>query len=153
MGRLFVEPNLASESNFDLVRGWLKECVNDHPACQYSAAKSLPSRLIDVGPPVLSKIPSVHLTESHTIHHASYLALSHCWGGKVALILTLSNYNHLKAEIPWYELPANFQDAITITQQLGIRYLWIDSLCIIQDSHEDWRQNQRRWAEFIKVRS
>ncbi|RSM05408.1 hypothetical protein CDV31_009560 [Fusarium ambrosium] len=36
-------------------------------------------------------------------------------------------------------LPRTFRDALNITRPLGIRYLWIDSLCIIQDDPEDWQ--------------
>ena len=45
--------------------------------------------------------------------------------------------------IPLRHLPANFRDAISITQQLGIQYLWIDSLCIIQDSKDDWEAESK----------
>ncbi|KAM5349700.1 hypothetical protein ACJ41O_006205 [Fusarium nematophilum] len=40
--------------------------------------------------------------------------------------------------IPFRALSKNFQDAVVATRALGFRYLWIDSLCIIQDSKEDW---------------
>jgi hypothetical protein len=43
-------------------------------------------------------------------------------------------------------LSANFRDAITITRALGIKYLWIDSLCILQDSKEDWEKESRKMA-------
>jgi hypothetical protein len=45
-----------------------------------------------------------------------------------------------KLSIPWHELSSTFQDAIQITKHFGLRYLWIDSLCIIQDSITDWEQ-------------
>ncbi|PMD19341.1 heterokaryon incompatibility, partial [Hyaloscypha hepaticicola] len=44
-------------------------------------------------------------------------------------------------------LPKTFQDAVLITRDLGVRYLWIDSLCIIQDSDEDWEQEAARMSE------
>ena len=45
----------------------------------------------------------------------------------------------MKRNIPWNQLSKTFQDAITITRKLGIQYIWIDSLCIVQDDKEDWR--------------
>ena len=150
IGRFTVEQNLASESNFELARAWLKECINDHLCRQSSAPKTVPTRLIDVGPPDLSKIPSIRLTQNKVVNSEPYLALSHCWGGKVALTLTRANHESLKSGISWHDLPANFQDAITITQQLSIRYLWIDSLCIIQDSLEDWEEESRKMSEVYR---
>jgi hypothetical protein len=43
-------------------------------------------------------------------------------------------------DIPFESLQKTFKDAVTVTHQLGFRYLWIDSLCIIQDSVADWEQ-------------
>jgi hypothetical protein len=53
---------------------------------------------------------------------------------------TTSNLQKHLTDIPWDELPPNFQDAVTFSYQLGLKYLWIDSLCIIQDSIDDWQQ-------------
>ncbi|KAK1749635.1 heterokaryon incompatibility protein-domain-containing protein [Echria macrotheca] len=69
---------------------------------------------------------------------APYLALSHCWGTTPFLTNTLSTYAQLKTSIPLRTLPPNFRDAIFTSRRLGFRYIWIDSLCIIQDSPTDW---------------
>ncbi|KAF7532425.1 hypothetical protein G7054_g7944 [Neopestalotiopsis clavispora] len=52
-----------------------------------------------------------------------------------------------KSEIPWNSLPNTFRDAIEVTRQLGVRYLWIDSLCIIQDDENDWKQESSKMVE------
>ncbi|KAK2029232.1 HET-domain-containing protein, partial [Colletotrichum zoysiae] len=67
-----------------------------------------------------------------------YVALSHCWGGPIPSSTVLADLEARKVELPLEPLPRNFQDAIAVTRALGIRYLWIDSLCIIQDSQADW---------------
>jgi hypothetical protein len=70
-----------------------------------------------------------------------YLALSHCWGVSTInerLTTTLATLEIRLKSIPMSLMPANFYDATIITRKLGYRYLWIDSLCIIQDSTEDW---------------
>jgi len=72
------------------------------------------------------------------------MALSHCWGGPIAMTLTSSNLTEFSTAIPHEQLPRNFQDAIDITRRLGIRYLWIDSLCIVQDSGSDWAQESAK---------
>jgi hypothetical protein len=67
-----------------------------------------------------------------------YLTLSHCWGGANIIKLLSANVSSFKDSIPLAVLPKTFKDAIVITRRLGYEYLWIDSLCIIQDSPEDW---------------
>ena len=69
---------------------------------------------------------------------ANYIALSHCWGGKTPIKTTRSTLKNRKNQIQWCRLSKTFQDAVTITRRLGIEYLWIDSLCIIQDDIDDW---------------
>ncbi|KAL9637458.1 MAG: hypothetical protein Q9204_001879 [Flavoplaca sp. TL-2023a] len=67
-----------------------------------------------------------------------YLTLSHKWGGACILKLTKSNFESMLNGIVINDLPLTFQHAITITRNLGYHYLWIDSLCIIQDDPDDW---------------
>ena len=67
-----------------------------------------------------------------------YVALSHCWGETNTAILKEDTLRTMTGGIDWSQLPKTFQDAIYVTRRLGFRYLWIDSLCIIQDSTEDW---------------
>ena len=68
------------------------------------------------------------------------MTLSHRWGTAEFLKLTIENYENLKRGFSISDLPKTFRDTITMTWKFGIRYLWIDSLCIIQDSNQDWRQ-------------
>ncbi|PMD24441.1 heterokaryon incompatibility [Hyaloscypha hepaticicola] len=67
-----------------------------------------------------------------------YITLSYCWGGDVSSKTTKSNLNHRYKSIEWSTLPQTIQDAITITRELGCRYIWIDALCIVQDDSVDW---------------
>jgi hypothetical protein len=69
---------------------------------------------------------------------APYACLSHCWGTTQLLTTTITNLHQRKEGIPWDDLPRTFQDSIVACIKLGIEYLWIDSLCIIQDSKDDW---------------
>jgi hypothetical protein len=71
---------------------------------------------------------------------AHFLTLSYCWGGSQPLTTTKATLNARKKAIAWAELPRTFKDAILITRGLGHRYLWIDSLSIIQDDEADWER-------------
>ncbi|KAE8361379.1 heterokaryon incompatibility protein-domain-containing protein [Aspergillus caelatus] len=75
-----------------------------------------------------------------------YMTLSHCWGQKLDTnaITTRGNLSSRMKGIKLDDLPANFRDAISITRRLGIQYLWIDALCIIQDSQADWAQESMK---------
>ena len=75
-----------------------------------------------------------------------YICLSHCWGAFQPLKTTKETLPKFKDNIPWDELPKTFQDAVNVTRWLGLRYLWIDSLCIIQDDQNDWQEQSAEMA-------
>lgn len=79
-----------------------------------------------------------------------YICLSHCWGRKRHFQLTNETIQQLRAGVRKSILAKNFQDAILITRFLGIRYLWIDALCILQDSVSDWEQESARMGQYYK---
>lgn len=81
---------------------------------------------------------------------AEYLTLSHRWGDKSMLRLLTCNVENYRSEVPFESLPKNFQHAIIVTSDLGYKYLWIDSLCIIQDSHEDWLKEGIQMGQIFK---
>ncbi|OTA99437.1 hypothetical protein M426DRAFT_29012, partial [Hypoxylon sp. CI-4A] len=75
-----------------------------------------------------------------------YTALSHCWGGVVPSVTLEANRATRTDAMSIDDLPQNFKDAIQVTRALGIRYLWIDALCIIQDSKPDWNREAGRMS-------
>lgn len=79
-----------------------------------------------------------------------YAPLSHRWGKDAdVLVLAQSNLDTLRARIPTILLPKTFADATDIARRLGLGYLWIDSLCILQtgdDSKEDWFEHATQTA-------
>jgi hypothetical protein len=116
---------------------WMRDCQDNHPMCKNTSKQWLPSRLVDVrGVPKL--IETRRLFEGDI---APYIALSHRWGTNPTQIFKLKSTNkaHLMRALPLDMLPPVFCDAIEFTQRAGFRYLWIDSVCIIQDSEEDWK--------------
>jgi hypothetical protein len=70
--------------------------------------------------------------------HGKYIALSHCWGKSHHLTTTTRNISAHKNGIPLDVLPATFRHAVQVAQELKIAYIWIDSLCILQDDAADW---------------
>jgi hypothetical protein len=72
-----------------------------------------------------------------------YVALSHRWGSDIPLQTVNGNISSLKHSISFDALPKTFKDAVTITRELQVPYLWIDSLCIIQDNPEDWAREAK----------
>jgi hypothetical protein len=79
-----------------------------------------------------------------------YVALSHCWGGIISPLLTTENIDAFQKSIPFSTLPANFRDAVVITRKLGLRYVWIDSLCIIQNSKLDWEIESKKMGSIYR---
>lgn len=88
----------------------------------------------------------MRLVEGENIK-ASYLCLSHCWGQtQQQLMTTTQNISDHMNGIQWGSIPRTFRDAIEVTRTLGIQYLWIDSLCIIQNDGDDWATQSRVMA-------
>jgi hypothetical protein len=76
---------------------------------------------------------------------APYICLSYCWGKIPNEAKTVqSTLERFQSRIPWTILPRTFQEAVIVTRRLGVRYLWIDSLCIIQGDEDDWRKEASR---------
>jgi hypothetical protein len=77
-----------------------------------------------------------------------YTTLSHRWASPQSQPLTLkeSNLEEYQCGIAFRDLPPIFQEAIRLTRLLGSKHLWIDSLCIIQDSPADWQYEASKMA-------
>ncbi|KAF3799378.1 hypothetical protein GCG54_00001420 [Colletotrichum gloeosporioides] len=76
-----------------------------------------------------------------------YICLSHCWGSKQPLITTQSNLAYHLNHIPWDKIPPLYQDTIRLAWRYGIKYVWIDSLCILQGDERDWAHEAGRMKD------
>jgi hypothetical protein len=94
-----------------------------------------PGRLIDVAPNGDTLASFVRLEKKAPLAH-QYAALSYCWG-KNQLMTTKATVSDFRMRIPLTLVSKTVQDAITVTRRLGMRYLWVDCLCIVQDNDED----------------
>ncbi|OPB46585.1 hypothetical protein A0O28_0067070 [Trichoderma guizhouense] len=132
-----------SPAVFECIQAWLQRCGSEHESCRARNTQHvpLPTRLLDVGG------DDIRLIETTKDEQGIYVCLSHCWGGYQPIRTLQGNIERHKIAIPWDCLPKTFQDAVTIVRKIGLRYLWIDSLCIIQDSTSDWRAEAARMAD------
>lgn len=134
-----------SQETFDNVSSWINECTSQHRSCGPGAAYVLPKRVLDL----MVRDEDVVLYES-TGQEAQYMCLSHCWGNSRAIMTTNANIEEHKHGIPFEMLPRTFRDAVLFCRKLKIRYLWIDSLCIIQDNEADWQQESALMAQIYR---
>lgn len=122
---------------FNLARSWIVACYEQHSRCQRNVKTPLPTRVIDVGPSDGSEEPRLYVSPGHS-RSRDYVVLTHCWGQSERLVTTHKNLKKHQRAIPMSDLPATIRDAITIVRMIGEKYLWVDCLCIVQDSRRDW---------------
>jgi Heterokaryon incompatibility protein (HET) len=129
-----IKTDVASSEAYKQIVQWLKAC-KDHDRCDDQTDRPLPQRLIQM-------LPKPHLVDTAG-HYGQYLTLSYCWGSTVPETFMLRNnnllayYKELRAEI----MSPTIRDTIEVTTKMGLNYLWIDALCIIQDFEEDKSRN------------
>jgi hypothetical protein len=119
---------------FEFIEKKIHDCEN-HPECTPRSSSLLPHRVLNVGS---ENNETVKICENSKDQDQRCIALSYCWGAYLPLKSTISNISERKNGIPWNELPQVFKDVIHVARKLNIQYVWIDSLCILQDSREDW---------------
>ncbi|KAK6956676.1 hypothetical protein Daesc_001955 [Daldinia eschscholtzii] len=137
-----ISHSTSDPQTWALVQTWVDRCLNGHQLCCREAAELFsPTRLLELH----------HVGDEKTFRlvlrgefdpRERYVTLSHCWGPEPAekkLRLLKNKQEVLRNGLPVAILPRTFRDAFEVIERLGIRYLWIDRLCIIQDSKEDWQ--------------
>ncbi|KAF4452151.1 HET-domain-containing [Fusarium albosuccineum] len=135
-----LDPSTAAS----LLQKWLTVC-EQHNRCT-SDSQTLPKRLIDIS----AKNPRLIETAETCLSSRRYITLSHRWGSQESqkpLTTTTTTYDLRIQGIDWLEFPRLFQDITVLARMLGCYYLWIDSLCIIQDDENDWSQQSVQMAE------
>ncbi|KAI1307719.1 heterokaryon incompatibility protein-domain-containing protein [Xylaria venustula] len=139
-----VPRKLSSISATKALLSWLQQCIETHTGCKTSVRK-LPSRIIDIS----GDVPKLVEFEPHEVRYANYATISHCWGkGKVErpTSTTKKTLRLRKSGIPVQELTPLFRDAIELCKKVDCDYIWIDSLCIVQDDESDWRSKSQDMA-------
>lgn len=152
-------PEAGSLDHFQILRHWLQDCDNHHgqkkSSCASQATFVLPIRLLDVG--LENASPTVRLLkkdELRKIMKASglkvlhYAAFSHPWGkaedDNTHFVADQDNLEEFSTTgIFLHNLPSTFKDAIRVARGLGVQYLWIDSLCILQGPKGDFNEESK----------
>ncbi|KAF5971733.1 het-domain-containing protein [Fusarium coicis] len=127
-GRMFT-----AAADFSLAKEWVTNCQNNHPSCQ-AVPTGNPTRLLQI----IDDTTSIKLVVTDPSQTYKYVTLSHRWGDFKPALTHRSNLQEHMHGIPVRNLPATFRDAVLATNKLGYQYLWIDSLCIVQDDNKDW---------------
>jgi len=154
-----------SPKTLSIANDWLKHCVHNHSCHESIFAPGqgniqqmgrsdtaaggntiYPTRVLDLETFIKDSM-DIQLIENLT-PGSQYATLSHCWGSSSykRYQATTSTLWSLKERIPYKDLPKTYCDAISVCRAFKIRYLWIDSLCIIQDSKEDWAREAANMA-------
>jgi len=143
----------------DRVPGWMEDCVLTHADCwrppnvgsrfsdfaQGGWKTPLPTRLIHVGNKENDFMPFLY--EPSPEEYGAYICLSYCWGNRMPITTTTTTIAERRKGIPWDSLGATFNNALKVAQVLRLEYIWIDSLCILQDDEKDWEKESSMMAE------
>jgi hypothetical protein len=126
------------------VRAQLTICQENHASCCTAELPPLPTRVVDVSKPGVMR-----LIETRG-RHGRYAALSHCWGKEKTLTTQSWTYESFVKYLPLDQMPKSFKDAIDFCRKLGFTCIWIDSLCIIQDSPTDWLHQSKQMQDIYQ---
>ncbi len=132
--------NTGSVCSLQQLSTWYMDCFQNHELCKRKSPSTFyrPTRLLDISR--VGEQDTVHLVNSaDVVCNEPYMTLSHCWGDTKPLRHTAQTKSKLESGIALGEFPKTFQNATTAAQTMHCRYLWIDSLCIVQDDWKDWQ--------------
>ncbi|KAF2494998.1 HET-domain-containing protein, partial [Lophium mytilinum] len=145
--RPLVESHAESAACLTKACRWLKECIENHIDCNiHEQHPDMPKRVLYIQACPNPQEPYILRLISTDGGKDPYVALSHCWGLEQPLTTNTASLDSRMNEIVWSQLPKTFQDAIKVTATLGYTYIWVDSLCIIQDSQIDWEEQSAQMA-------
>lgn len=145
---LLSSTSTESTETFAKIASWIGECTLQHTNCQQQLGlvHERPTRLV-----AIENSGTRFRLEYGFPENTEYLALSYRWGrSDRALMLTSETIEKLTEWAPTSILPKTIRDACSIVNRLGLRYLWVDRLCIIQDSPDDWSHEASRMAHIYK---
>jgi len=121
---------LWSSGSSALAQTWLRECLASHADCHKPALTYMPKRVLQASP-ISNGACEVQLRD--TVDAVQYATLSYCWGGDQPHKLTKARLQTPQPIPDWDNFPKTIQDAVKVAVDLSISYIWIDSLCIVQD--------------------
>ena len=131
-------------ASLDQAARWLAACKNNHEHCHAQDESFQPTRLLFIGD---EDQETIRLVENEA-RSTTYAALSHRWSEETQQV-RLEHRNMAQRTqdgIRLEEFPPMMRDAISVLRRIGIFYVWIDCMCIIQDDKEDWSREAATMA-------
>lgn len=134
-----------------LAAKWIENCETSHTQCRVikDSPTWRPTSLIHVGRRGASFIPQLCLSDDIPFV-VRYVTLSHCWGHLDLFKLVEANLDTFREALPLEHLTNVSRDAFDFARYLNVEYIWIDFLCIIQDSHDDWVRESAMMGDIYK---
>lgn len=136
-----LSSSTSSPGAWAIAKKWIHDCRTTHEACKRTRGDWFPTRLLDLENSTRLRVVE---TASETPTESEYMTLSHRWSPQPSLLLCKDTKNELLSEQGFNttRLPAAIQDAVTVCRRLGVRYIWVDTLCIVQDDQDlaDWKR-------------
>ncbi|KAF6837189.1 heterokaryon incompatibility protein [Colletotrichum plurivorum] len=132
--------DLDSDAAVTQIRSWMAACDENHSFCSHQKSGPLPTRVLDV-----SNLARLRLCDVDG-DDCRYAALSYCWGGGNQVKTTKSSLKAAYSAINLSSLPLAIQDAVKVTQRIGLAHLWVDALCIVQDCPPDMEREIGKMA-------
>lgn len=135
-----ISDNTGSDASLQQAASWFLDCRMNHIHCRnrgLTNAAFSPTRLLFLqqeGEGIRIQLRC----STGQLPAVPYMTLSHCWGGGSPLQLVKVTLSAFQQNIDASQLPKTFLQATQMAKYLGCSYLWIDSLCIIQDDWDDW---------------
>ncbi|KAJ8061013.1 hypothetical protein OCU04_010091 [Sclerotinia nivalis] len=143
---LSIDKSTGSLATLTLAKKWVKNCIDNHEKCTIKFDSIMPSRLLEIGLSKEKENYQVRLCTSNIPPGTRYATLSHVWGSLDFVKLVKDNVSDFQKDIPLSSLTKTFQDALKVASEFGFHYLWIDSLCIIQNDADDWQRESAHMA-------
>jgi hypothetical protein len=141
----YAPPNLdpGDKGSFDLAAQWINDCTLGHSKCPRPEKSTLPTRVVQI-------LDEENLRILSSDEEAHYVTLSYCWGGPQTFATTIGTLKDKSNGFLTSDLPQTLQDAVKVTREFGFEYIWIDSLCIVQDSEADKVRELPQMANYYK---
>ncbi|QRD81586.1 heterokaryon incompatibility protein-domain-containing protein [Aspergillus flavus] len=127
-------------------RHWMQICDESHLSCKRTGS-ILPTRVIQLQ--IIHEELKARLLVTNG-EEARYAALSHRWSCSTSLTVTTHNLERLKKGIDFAELSHTFREALEIAAGIGLQYIWIDALCILQDDDHDWARESAKMGDVYR---
>lgn len=138
-------PPFSTRNSMELWQNWYATCQTHHKGCQALSLSNgfKPRRLVEIRQDDPKYWNLIDETSSIT---DPYATLSHCWGSSRHEKLERKNIAIFKerGRNLIAELPQTFIDATEVAKSLGIYYIWVDCLCIVQDDDDDWKEESSK---------